>query len=303
MQGGGAYSANSRPQHVAAAVAYPYRRPRPTADPESTRPIRIGDLGCAGGANEMEPMARAVVVLRRHDSRRRRSRSSTPTPKNDFAPLFARLDDAESYTTGRAGLPAGRRADVVRAVVPGADAGARVIRDHVALAQRLPGDAPPHRSANLTTGDDRRPALGRNEAHWDVFLSRARAGSSPPRGRGRHRRRDLRRRRPVRRRGRSSRVIDETLATMVGDGALRPEERTRIFYPTWNRTPAEWLAPFDGPLGDAFDVVEHRVDTSRDDDVVYSQFRVRRRRRAFAAAYVGLRPCRHRAPVLPVAGR
>ena len=81
-------------------------------------------------------------------------------------------------------------------------------------------------------------------------------------------------------------VIDETLATMVTDGALRPAERTRIFYPTWNRTPAEWLAPFDGPLGDAFEVVEHRVDASRDDEV-YSQFVGDGDAGAFAAAYVG----------------
>jgi hypothetical protein len=80
-------------------------------------------------------------------------------------------------------------------------------------------------------------------------------------------------------------VIDDTFAAMVADGVLRPEERTRIFYPTWNRTPTEWLAPFDGPLGAVFEVVEHRVDASRDDEV-YPQFARGGDAQAFGAAYV-----------------
>jgi hypothetical protein len=87
MQGGGAYSANSRPQHV----AYPYLE-RASADVpiDPARPIVIGDLGCAGGANEMEPMPRAIDVLRRRDSSTPIEVVHTDLPQNDFAPLFAR---------------------------------------------------------------------------------------------------------------------------------------------------------------------------------------------------------------------
>ena len=138
--------------------------------------------------------------------------------------------------------------------------------------------------ANLTTGADRAALEAQSKADWDVFLeSRARelvpggevvivAGTSGADGLSGAE--DL------------FGVIDDTLAAMVSDGAVRPEEQTRIFYPTWNRTPAEWLAPFDGPVGDAFDVVEHRVDASRDDDV-YSQFARDGDAGAFAAAYIG----------------
>ena len=103
MQGGGAYSANSRPQHVAAAVAYPYLEQASADVPiDPARPIVIGDLGCAGGANEMEPMQRAIDVLRRRDPSTPIEVVHTDLPQNDFGPLFARLATSESYTHGRA---------------------------------------------------------------------------------------------------------------------------------------------------------------------------------------------------------
>ena len=302
MQGGGAYSANSRPQHVAAAVAYPYLE-RASADVpiEPARPIVIADLGCAGGANEMEPMARAIDVLRRRDSSTPIEVVHTDLPQNDFAPLFARLATTESYTDGRAEV----YPRVVGQTLYGPLFPARTLSlvwSGITLhwLSGLPAIAATTVYANLTTGDDRAALEAQSKADWDVFLeSRARelapggevvtvAGTSGADGLSGAE--DL------------FRVIDDTLATMVSDGALRPEERTRIFYPTWNRTPAEWLAPFDGALGDAFDVVEHRVDASRDDEV-YSQFASRRRRRRLRRGVHRLRPCGHRAPVLPVAGR
>jgi hypothetical protein len=75
------------------------------------------------------------------------------------------------------------------------------------------------------------------------------------------------------------------LDAMVADGHLRADERDRIFYPTWNRTPSEWLAPFDGPLGEELEVLDHRLDAEDDADA-YPQHRRDGDARAFAAAYV-----------------
>ena len=44
-------------------------------------------------------------------------------------------------------------------------------------------------------------------------------------------------------------IIGHVLAAMVAARRMRAGQLARIFYPTWNRTPAEWRAPFDGPAG------------------------------------------------------
>jgi hypothetical protein len=40
-------------------------------------------------------------------------------------------------------------------------------------------------------------------------------------------------------------MVQDVLAEIVGEGVLRPGESDRIYYPTWNRTPAEWAAPVE----------------------------------------------------------
>jgi hypothetical protein len=81
-------------------------------------------------------------------------------------------------------------------------------------------------------------------------------------------------------------VVGDTLAAMAAAGRLRAQELERIFYPTWNRTPDEWLAPFDGPIGDELEVLASRLDAS-DDAETYPQFRRDHDAAAFAKAYTG----------------
>jgi hypothetical protein len=285
MQGGGAYGANSRPQHVAAAVAYPYLEAAAADVPlDPARTVVIGDLGCAGGANEMEPMRRAIDVLRRRDASTPIEVVHTDLPQNDFGPLFELLDTPASYTSGSA--------EVYPRVVGQTLYGPLFPAGSLSLAwsgitlhwiSAMPSITATTVYANLTTGADRAALQAQSQADLQVFLeSRARelvaggevvtvAGTSAADGLSGAE--DL------------FTVIDDTFAAMVADGVLRPEERTRIFYPTWNRTPSEWLAPFDGPLGAAFEVVAHRVDASRD-DAVYPQYVHGRDAQAFGAAYV-----------------
>ena len=62
------------------------------------------------------------------------------------------------------------------------------------------------------------------------------------------------------------------------------DELDRIFYPTWNRTPEEWLAPFRGPLGEVLEVVDSRLDAS-DDSETFPQYARDGDAAAFAEAY------------------
>jgi hypothetical protein len=71
---------------------------------------------------------------------------------------------------------------------------------------------------------------------------------------------------------------------MLAAGELRAGELERIFYPTYNRTPEEWLAPFGGPLGADYEVVASRLDASHDAET-FPQFSRDGDADAFATVY------------------
>ena len=61
----------------------------------------IGDFGCAGGANEMEPMGLAIDGLPSRSPGTPVQVVHTDLPQNDFGPLFDFLQRPESYLGGR----------------------------------------------------------------------------------------------------------------------------------------------------------------------------------------------------------
>jgi len=284
MEGHGYYSANSRPQHAAASVAYPYLEAAVAALPvPAGRPVVIGDFGCAGGANEMAPMALAIDGVRR--------RGAVPVevvhtdlPENDFGPLFALLDTPDGYLAGRSDvypLVIGRT--LYGPLLPDRrlDLGWSGITLHWLSA--MPCTVPDQVLSSQTTGAARDALRVQAESDWETFLrQRAReltdggelvlvAGASLPDGTS----------------GAEALfgLVLDVLDAMVADGRLRSGERDRIFYPTWNRTPDEWLAPFAGPIGDDLEVLDHRLD-AEDDANAYPQFREGGDAAALAAAYV-----------------
>jgi len=285
MAGHGYYSANSRPQHAAASVAYPYLEAAAGAvpAPDAGTPLTIGDFGCAGGANEMEPMARAVAGFRQRGVDAPIEVVHTDLPENDFTPLFELLGTAASYTAGQGGLyPMVVGRTLYGPLLPDRrlHLGWSGITLHwlSAVPRPIVGSV----YANLTTGADRDALRQRAEDDWRTFLTeRARelvdggelvlvAGASQPDGQS----------------GAEAlfTIIGDVLAAMVSAGRLRAGELARIFYPTWNRTPAEWLAPFDGPLGEDFTVVDSRLDASADAET-YPYFARDHDAAAFAEAY------------------
>ena len=93
--------------------------------------------------------------------------------------------------------------------------------------------------SNLVTGDARAALAQRSREDWNAFLTQ-RARELVPRGQlvvvGGASARD----------GMSGaeglfRMIDAELRALVAGGTLRSTELARIFYPTWNRTPDEFL--------------------------------------------------------------
>jgi hypothetical protein len=283
MSGHGYYGANSRPQHVAAAVAYRYLSAAAEAVPISPATVTIGDLGCAGGANEMEPMALAIDALRTRGPSTPIEVIHTDLPENDFAPLFVLLDSPASYTAGRR--------DVYPLVIGRTLYGPLLPDQRLHLAwsgitlhwlSSVPITVPGHVYPNLTTGAGREALRQRAADDWHRFLDeRARelvdggelvlvAGASQPDGLS----------------GAESlfTVIGDTLSAMSQAGQLRAHELDRIFYPTWNRTPDEWLAPFDGPTGELLEVLDSRLDAS-DDSQTFPQYTRDGDAAAFAEAY------------------
>ena len=267
MLGGGFYSHNSRPQRAAATAADAHLAATAAVVPLPDRPTPalVGDFGCAGGANEMAPLAVAVDGLRARDATLPIEVAHTDLPQNDFGPLFALLQGPSSYLTeGVYPYVVGRT--LYGPLFPDRrlHLGWSAITLH--WLSSMPVTVPNRVYANLVEPGPARDALaGRSAADWRAFLTeRARelvdggelvltGGASFPDGRS----------------GAEGLfvMIQHVIAEMVDDGELRAGEADRIFYPTWNRTMAEWTGPVE-ELG--FEVLAHEL-TGTDDAENYGE--------------------------------
>ncbi|SHL32122.1 SAM dependent carboxyl methyltransferase [Pseudonocardia thermophila] len=244
MLGGGFYSRHSQPQRAAARAADAWLVEAATAVPlpEAPTPLLIGDFGCAGGANEMAPMAAAVDAIRARNGAVPVEVAHTDLPENDFGPLFALLESPDGYPAGRTGVyPYVVGRTLYGPLFPDRrlHLGWSAITLH--WLSESPAGVPGRTYPNLMSAEQVEPFRARAEQDWRLFLAeRARelvdggelvivAGASRPDGTS----------------GAEGlfTMIDEELAALVAAGTLRPQESERIVYPTYNRTPAEWTAP------------------------------------------------------------
>ncbi|MBP2368507.1 hypothetical protein [Pseudonocardia parietis] len=69
--------------------------------PSPPTPVLIGDVGCAGGANEMAPLAAAIDAVRARDAAVPVEVAHTDLPENDFGPMFALLGGPDGYPSAR----------------------------------------------------------------------------------------------------------------------------------------------------------------------------------------------------------
>lgn len=263
MVGHGFYSRHSQPQRAAARVA-----DRHLVDaagsfplPSSPTPVLIGDFGCAGGANEMVPLAAAIDAVRGRDADVPVEVAHTDLPENDFGPLFALLGGPDGYPHGRTGV---YPSVVGRTLYGPLFPARRLYLGWSSITLHWLSDVPPvvpgRVYSNLLDDGPARDALAeRSAADWRLFLTeRGRelvpggelvvtGGASEPDGLS----------------GAEGlfTMIEAQLAAMVDDGTLRPAESDRIFYPTWNRTPAEWRDQVD-ELG--FDLLADELSATDD---------------------------------------
>ena len=284
--------ATSRPRHVAATAGYPliehaaFEVPLPL--PEMTPvPVTIADYGCADGSGEMEPMSRAIDGLRRRDPGVPIQIVHTDLPQNDFTSLFELLAEPErSYLTGRS--------EVYPMVVgeprygPLLPAGTLLLgwtAITVHWLSEVPGTIHSAVFANLADRDDHARLAARSAADWERFLAeRARelvpngqlvvvaaasddSGASGAEG--------------------LFQLVTDQLDDMTARGALSRSERDAIFFPTYNRTSAEFLAPMrtGAALADRLEVVEHQRHAI-DDSTTHPQWVRHHDGAAFAETYL-----------------
>lgn len=247
MLGGGFYSHNSRPQRAAASAADAHFAAAAAGVPLPGRPtpVLIGDFGCAGGANEMAPLAAAIDAVRVRDATIPIEVAHTDLPQNDFGPLFALLQGPDSYLNGVSEV----YPHVVGRTLYGPlfpdrrlHLGWSAITLH--WLSSMPVIVPGRVYSNLLEDGLARQSLAeRSAADWRAFLvERSRelvdggelvltGGASFSDGKSGAEGLFI--------------MIQDVLAGMVDDAILRPGESDRIYYPTWNRTPAEWAAPVE----------------------------------------------------------
>ena len=233
----------------------------------------------------MAPLSMAIDTLRKRAPTLPIEVIHADLPNNDFTSLFALLatlptsyawqrPDIYSYGVGRS---------LYGPVVPDRRLRLGWTAITVHWLSAVPTCQPDSSFSNLVTGPAREALKQCSYDDWHVFLTeRARelipggqlvvvGGASDSTGQS----------------GAEGlfRMVDAELRAMADDGTLRRTEFERIFYPTWNRTPAEFLAPFaGGAIAESFDVADQREDVS-DDTEIYPQYARNGDAKGFAAAY------------------
>jgi hypothetical protein len=285
MAGDGYYTAHSEPQRSAAAPGLPLLARAAAEVPLDGRDRAvIGDFGCAGGHNEMEPLRAAIGAVRARSPEIPVAVVHTDLPSNDFASLFATLDGDDSYLVGHT--------EVYPTVVGRSLYGPLVPADTFVLGwtaitvhwlSDMPTVVPDGVYPNLVHGPGADALREQSRRDWRAFLEhRARelvvggqvvvvGGASDEEG--------------LSHAEGLFEIIDDALRALVDAQHLRRSEYERIFYPTWNRTPAEFLAPFhDGTFAGRLQL--HEAEASHVDDAdSYPQWARDGDARAFAAAY------------------
>ena len=287
MEGKGYYNRHSRPQHDAVAYGLPLveRAAAAVSLPTAGGVLTIADYGVAGGHNSMEPVGAMISAVRARPSADGAvSVVHTDLSTNDFDPLFALLASADSYLAGRP--------DVFAFVAGGSFYGqllpaATVHLGWSAIAvhwlSSVPTTIPDHIWSNCAPPDIRRTFAAQSAEDWAQFL-RHRADELVPGGQlvvlggasdvdGKSHAEGL------------MDLANIELQSLVDRGDLHRDEYERMVIPTYNRTPAEFRAPFaDGPATSDLQLIS--AEEAVLDDPFWATYQSTRDVTAFAAAEV-----------------
>lgn len=244
MEGQGYYTAHSEAQQAYGELGLEWLA-EAAAEVEPAPPglpYVIADFGAAGGGSSLEPMRRALAA-RRGDGEA--LVVHTDIPSDDFSALFELVDfSPQSYLDDQEGvfaLAAGRT--FYERLLPTGmlSLGWSSIAVHWLSALPLP--IADHIYCSFATGDARAALRDRSARDWHAFLAN-RAAELRPSGRlvviGGASRDD----------GASGAeglmaAADGALRELVATGVVEAAEYARMTIPTWNRTLAEFVAPFE----------------------------------------------------------
>jgi SAM dependent carboxyl methyltransferase len=242
MEGHGYYTKHSRAQRAFGQLGLDWIEAAAAAvePPAAGLPFVIVDLGAAGGGSSLEPMRRALAA-----------RSSpgpalvvhTDIPSNDFSALFELVLNSPATYLGPPGvfaLAAGR--SFYDGLFPDNFVSLGWSSIAVHWLSRVSVPITGHIYCSFAKGAIRAAIRDQSAADWMAFLG--------------HRARELR---PTGRlviMGGAARddgtsgaeglmdAANDSLRMMVSDRVLRQSEYRRMTIPTWNRTMAEFVAPF-----------------------------------------------------------
>lgn len=231
------------------------------AEPPSGVPFVIADFGAAGGGSSLQPMRRALAA---RTAQGPAMVVHTDIPGNDFSALFELVQTSpDSYlnTPGVYAYAAGR--SFYQRLFPDGLLSLGWSSIAVHWLSRVQTAIPDHIYSSFAQGAVRAAMKRQSAADWIAFLD--------------HRGHELRR---------SGRLIvlggasaedgtsgaeglmdaaNTSLRTLVDAGILRPDEYRRMTIPTYNRSLAEFVAPFDGEgLGGRLELRDRAMRTLPD---------------------------------------
>jgi hypothetical protein len=249
MEGRGDYSEHSLAQHSAGE----YGLPALTRALDAVAPrlgdasvALIADFGAAGGRNELEPMATAISGLRERGVVAPIAVVHTDIPSNDFTTLFDTIEGSPHTYLGPPDVfafAAGR--SFYERIFPAASValGWSAIAMH--WLSKVPMPIEGHVYCTFATGAARDAFAAQSASDWGAFLD-ARAVELRPGAQmvivGGAARDD----------GGSGAdalmdALNDALRAEVDRGAITEAEYASMNVPTWNRTLAEFRAPFSHP--------------------------------------------------------
>lgn len=265
----GYYGAHSVPQGSAGAFGLPLlqRAVEQVVLPEAPRvPFVIADLGAAGGRNELGPLAAAIAGLRgRRGLRGAIVVVPTDIATNDFTALFETIEhDPDTYL----GAPevyafaAGR--SFYERLFPPSSVSLAWSAIAVHWLARVPVPIPDHIYCSFAAGPARDALAQQSADDWKAFLVDRSAelrpgaqlvvvggaatddGASGAEG--------------------LMTALDDALTQAVRDSRLRHDEYATMTIPTWNRTLADFAAPFDDDAGitASLELAEHSLQILAD---------------------------------------
>jgi hypothetical protein len=255
MEGHGFYTEHSEAQEAYGELGFEWleRAAAEVDPPADPLPFVIADMGAAGGGNSLEPMRRALAARQGGGPA---FVVHTDIPGNDFTALFELLADSPHTYLGEPGVfAAAEGRSFYDPLFPAGFLSLGWSSIAVHWLSAVPHPIPDHIFCSFATGAARDALRERSAGDWHDFLA-ARAAELRPAGRlvvvggaalddgssGAEGLMD---------------IANASLLELVDGGELERAEYERMTIPTWNRTTAEFVEPFEKGAASGLELRRH----------------------------------------------